>query len=277
MSKIYRNKDTSIHVLSGKIQSVAEDGLSMVVSSQEWKQKTDEKTNKTYMEANPIDFLVKWAVPVADDTYTVGNDVTVVGYGQGKENGLLRINVEQVLTKSEVYKSDELDVVRGFVKFASYNDEKNVDGTPKLKQDGQTPRKPHFDITVTCRDEENDRWVNHIFPIYNTKNNPKEIERYQKKFANFDAKTNRALVTIVAGPGAEPYAVTKNYNGQESVYWNVRHMGIKSFDMEMIDERTKSKETPTASPAYPSAENTSDRDETSTSSGFDQDFSNEFA
>lgn len=274
MSKIYRNKETALNVLSGKIKSVAEDGLSMIVTSQEWKQHTDDKTGKRYMEANPVEFVARWAIPVPALSYFVGNDVTVVGYGQGKENGHPRINVEQILTRSEVYKSEELDVVRGLVKFASYNDEKNADGTPKLKQDGQTERKPHFDITVTCRDEENDRWVNHIFPIYNTKNNPNEIDRYKKKFANFDDKTNRALVTIVTSPGQEPYAVTKSYNGEERVFWNVRHMGIKSFDLEMIDERKKTKDTPAVeTEATPAPENTPTQDE---ASGFDQDFSSEF-
>jgi hypothetical protein len=116
------------------------------------------------------------------------------------------------------------------------NEEKNADGTARLRQDG-SPRKPHYDVTVSVKGEEH--YVDHVIRVYDSPNAQKSnIETMKRMFGHFNKESNRISVTFVTTPGQERSYVTMR-NGNEYTNFVIDHMGYKSMDVEYLDQREK--------------------------------------
>lgn len=230
--KHYVNQTTGLAVVTGKIDSISEDRMVMVVKSQAYdraKKVTDE-------------VLVNVTSNVGfDESFKPGFSVMAAGYQRGKGN----IVAECASIGNESLETPDLAVVSGLVKFARLNEEKNTDGTPKMKADGVTPKKPHFDITITVN--EGGKYVDHIIKVYANPNVEAEkspMAIMQRAFKNFDNKTNRIRATFVTQPG-NSYSNTVKKDGKEYVNHACSHIGYKTFDLEYVDqkEKTTSKQT----------------------------------
>ncbi len=218
MSKLYNSQTYGIAVLSGKVVSVSEDRKEMDVTYRDYDRQTKQATEKTKTVLIQNGSL--------DEGYKKGASVTVAGYIMGAKN----MQAASISRGENVYETQEIAVVSGHVVKASYKDEKNEDGTPKLKQDG-TPRKPHYDIEVVV--PEDDHEVHHFVKVYDSpqfqkKGDPTNIEKYQNRFKNFkDPEETPTRVTIVTNPGQSYTFETDN-----GIYYGVSHLGIKSLDMD---------------------------------------------
>lgn len=278
MSKLYNSKKAGTAVLSGKVTSISDDRMQMNVEYREYDAVAKKGTNKTK--------TVISGMPL-NDTYKVGQNVSVVGYIQGPTN----VSALHICNTTACFESDMIAVVSGHVKKAALNTETKEDGSPKLKKDGVTPRKPHFDVVVAVN--EGDVEVNHIVKVYNSpkfqnEGEPSNIERYQKRFENFvNADETPTRVTIVTQPGQSfEYEMP---DGQ--VYHGCSHMSINSLDMEYEYSRKKSQDKPVeaaektqaatpentqAAPSTPSASAVAQKEEITEVSGFDEDLEMEF-
>lgn len=264
MSKIYRNQSSGITVVSGKIKSIAEDRMVMVVTTDDY--------DRTAKKNNPVDLTISSGVPFEEE-FKAGYSVTAAGYQHGK--GV--IAAEAVFTGNDSYETQDLAVVTGLVKFARMNEEKNADGSAKMKQDGTTPRKPHYDVTITVK--EGDKWVDHVIKIYegNIEEGKKsQMEKAEALFKNFDKETNRIRATFVTTPG-QAYHYTVNKDGKEYVNYGCSHMGYKSLDVEFLDTKEKTQGTPAVE--KPQTQNAQPAQEpmqqtpVQSGAGFDQDLS----
>ena len=228
--KTYKNQASGVIVSSGKIKSVSEDRMVLTLVSSEFDRGTSANVEKEYE--------VSCGIPFGDE-YKPGFTVTAVGYQRGK--GV--IMAESVLAGNDVYETQDLAVVSGLVKFARLNEEKNADGTPKTKQDG-SPKKPHFDITVTVHDGE--KYVDHVVKVYEgavEQGKKSQMDIVKSLFKNFDRESNRIRVSIVTQPG-QSYSRTVNKDGKEYVNWGCSHMGYRSLDVDFIDAKEKTNDAP---------------------------------
>lgn len=239
--KIYRQKD-GITVASGKIKSISDDRMHMVLATQDY--------NKTEKKVIDTDMNVVLQIPL-DDSMKRGFDVTVAGYPHGKGTFM----AETVLSGNDIYQTEDLTIITGFVTSVRFNEEKNEDGSPKMKQDGVTPRKPHYDISVPVQMEGKRVW--HQIAVYdNDIYNKDAIEKAKRLFDKFDKETNRIKVTFVTRPGDITSYVTHGANGQEYTNYSCRHMGYQSVDVEYVDQKEKTKTTPTSEKSTPAPETT---------------------
>ena len=236
MSKIYRNTKTSVAVISGKVKSVAPDRKSFVISTQEW-----DKGSKSF-ENKEIEVQSSFAF---EDDIQVGGIATAVGYF----NGPASILAQSATVKSSVFETQDLAIVSGQVVKCGLNEEKNEDGSPKLKRDG-TPRKPHYDVVVAVLDDEGRR-VRHMVKVYNfadvtegEKSNIDKIASRLRDFKNFEETPT--CVTIVTTPG-EVRSWESNFNGQVYQNFGCDHMGFKSLDVNyMYDRQAERGQAPAA-------------------------------
>lgn len=235
MSKIYRNQKSGTVVASGIIKGISEDRMCMTIACQEYDRNT-KQSNEVVMEAIT-------QVPYGDE-YRVGFAATAVGYPRGTG----KMSAESVMIGNDYVETNDLAIVSGLVKFATYRDEMNADGTPKLNQK-QEPKKPHFDITISVK--EDDKYVDHVVKVYDRpvkEGEKSEIEKCKARFANFDRETNRVRATIVTRPGTA-YVSTVQKGDREYVNNAMSHMGITSMDLDYIDKERAEKSKGDAQPA----------------------------
>lgn len=227
--RYYVNQSTGLAVVTGKIKSISDDRMVMVVTSEQY--------DRTAGKNAEIEINASAGIPY-DDSFKVGFGVTAAGYQRGKGT----IIVESASVGNNAYETQDLAVITGFVTFAGLNEEKNADGSQKMKADGVTPRKPHFDVTI--RVMEDGKAVNHVIKVYENPNEPAgkgQFDRVQKLFKNFDRESNRIKATFVTQPG-QAYSSKKVKDGQEYVNNFSSHIGYKSMDIEFLDQKEKGKE-----------------------------------
>ena len=248
MSMYYKHDKTNSTTVVGKIASIADDRMSLTIEA--------EVRRKGVKEPETLAIEVKSATPI-DEEFSVGKRATAVGFNipDMADPNKQVVQAMSLSCRPQAFEWGKLAVVSGEVLFASFNEEKNEDGTPRMTReytaaDGSvTPaheKKPHFDISVKVKeaDENGDpKYVLHTVQCYPWKGDMTQIDRYKKLFANFDRENNPCFATIVTQPGNE-YAVQKVVNGKEYINYNSRHMGITKIDVEFekVRENTKSAE-----------------------------------
>ena len=229
--KIYKNSKTNLQVIDGKIKSIADDRMSMVIATQIY----DSGAKK----ANNIDITVNNTYAL-DNTFEKGKPVTAVGY----PNGASSILAQTVSTENFAYEEQELAVIAGTLKFAGYNEEVNENGSKNLKADGSA-RKPHFDIKIDVK--EGDKTVHHIIKIYDfegqkDKNgNPQKpvIETMKNRFKDFvNAEETPMYVAIATYPGQER-EWEHEVNGNTVIDYFSSHFGQKSVDIMYLFSKEK--------------------------------------
>ena len=226
MSKYYQNKKTGLHFISGTVKSVADNKMSVTISAFTW----DVAAKKNV----PVDVTVSMENP-AD--FRIGAKISALGFPRGSN----KIFAEKIMTGNSYAELENLSFISGKVKRAEFRDEKNADGTPRLKADGVTPKKPHFDITIAVKDPETEKWTDHIVSTYNTKFDDKAIDKMEKRFERFKDKSVKAAIVTV--PGNEFVSKFTGEDGVERESYRVYHLGCKSLDLEEIDEPAKSHDT----------------------------------
>lgn len=219
MSKLYTNKKAGTSVLTGKITAISEDRKTVDVTYNEYsyqEKKSESKTKKVLCQ-QPL-----------DDSYKTGKTITAVGYVTGP------VNFQPVSISNDVnvFEMQDIAFLSGHIVKAALNEEKDQEGNPKLKSDG-TPRKPHFDVQMEI--PRNDGQIVHHFvkvydtPKYQEVGQPTNIEKFQKRFADFvSAQETPMYVTIATTPGQE-FSFTKD---DGTVYLGCSHMGINSLDIQ---------------------------------------------
>lgn len=237
--KIYRQKD-GITVASGKIKDISDDRMHIVLATQDY--------NKTDKKNVDMDMNIVLQIPL-DDSMKKGFDVTVAGYPHGKGTFM----AETILSGNDIYQTEDLTILTGFIASTRLNEEKNEDGSPKMKRDGTTPRKPHYDISIAVTEEGHKVW--HQIAVYdNEKYNKDAIEKAKRLFDKFDKKSNRIKVTFVTRPGETTSYVTHGANGQEYTNYSCRHMGYQSVDIDYVDQKERTKTTPVSEKSTPAPE-----------------------
>lgn len=238
MAKIYENQKSHVTTVSGQIVSVDADRMGMQVKSSKW------NAGEKKMEDQVVN--VKSAVQLEADV-AVGNNVTFCGFFNPVMKAYQAMNI---MIKSGCFEMNELAVVRGEVVKAEMNEEKNADGSNKLKADGK-PRKPHYDIKITttepnpASDKGETMRVLHTIRVYAMTGkdgnvNTANLDRVKKIFNNYNRSENPATVTVVTSPA--PSETRENeYNGKVYTNTYVNHMGFKSIDVEWGKERTQEK------------------------------------
>lgn len=238
MSKLYTNQKANTSVLSGKIKSISEDRKNIEVAYKNYDYNAQKSTD---MVANVVSGVA------VDESYVAGKNITVIGYTTGPTFTAINIS-----NKENIFETQGLTVISGYVAKAGLNEEKNEDGSPKLKQDG-TPRKPHFDIQVVI--EENGNPTHHFVKVYNAPKHQKageksNIEKQQARFVDFkDPETTPTRVTIATQSG-QPFTFEKS---DGTVYYGCSHMSVNSLDIEYEYQRQrKNTQTQTVqTPAQP--------------------------
>lgn len=251
MSKRYVNKKTSLHIVSGKVESIAEDRKSLVVHnvaySESAKANVEEHTTVRSEYAFPEDIAVN-------------TNVTAVGYPAGGAAGAFIINAQSISAKSAVFENTEIAVVSGHLVSAKYISELNPDGTSRTKSDGVTPKKPHYDLSLSVPNGPDGRNVLHIIKVYDfpAKDNdgkklteiesikrriegvyaflkegeePKKTDSGLPPYGFKDKETTPTYVTIVTKPG-NSWEHESEFNGETQMNYYSSHMGISSIDIE---------------------------------------------
>lgn len=231
MSRIY-TKQNGPKVVMGEVTEIKEGSMELVIRASQH--------NNATKQNEDVDVKVVTGTPVTD--VKVGFKVTAVGYpGRG---GVL--NADAILNGNKSYEEDGITVLTGFVRNVHMNEEMNQDGTHKVKQDGVTERKPHFDIYINTRNDGESTFQNHVIKIYDGKveeGKATPIEKAKRLFGRFDKDTNRILVSIVTRPGQERTWTSTGKDGKEYTNTQISHMGYSAIDITYIDQEKK-KETP---------------------------------
>ncbi len=273
MSKRYVNKKTSLHIVSGKVESIAEDRKSLVVHNVAY----SESAKGNIEEHTTV--RSEYAIP---DDIAVGSNITAVGYPAGGTAGAFIINAQSISAKSAIFENTEIAVVSGHLVSAKYISELNLDGTARTKSDGVTPKKPHYDLSLSVPNGPDGRNVLHIIKVYDfpaKENDGKkltEIESIKRRIEGVYAflkegeepkKTDSGLppygfkdkestptyVTIVTKPG-NSWEHESEFNGETQMNYYSSHMGISSIDIEpeyqfeATKKKDNSKETPAPAP-----------------------------
>lgn len=249
MGNMYTSRNSGLTVAMGKIKSIANDKLSMVIEATEYVQNSN--TKKT--ESRAVDVNVRSAVPFTEAGYRVGYQATAVGYGRGLDGNVMQ--AQAVLVGADCYEDAALAVVKGTVKRTFMNEEKNQDGSPKLNREGK-PKKRHFDITVTVKDETNNRWVDHVIRVYDGKVEPGkrgQIEQMQYRFKDFDPEHNRMAVTFITQPAEIKERTYIKTNGQPGTAYAAYHLGCVKMDYEYLGEKQQTRGNEQAAPAQSQA------------------------
>jgi hypothetical protein len=237
MSRFYNNINSGLRVASGKIDSIAEDKKSFNIKYTKWSKHKDGVSSSSEeivqcfnRDGNTFDDI------------EVGQEVCAYGYGRGEGNiyleGLLKGNQNHYV---EI--DTKLAILYGRIKDACLNNEKDAEGKPKLKADGITARKPHFDIKMTIRKKDDNGDVyyeSHTVRKYRfAKDSQDALEIFGKKFKDFNKEEKNYLVCVVTGPAeVSPFTFT-NKDGEEITMYTATHMGINSVDTEIVDPLPK--------------------------------------
>lgn len=235
---VYKNDKSGLMVTTGKIKSISDDRMVMVI--------TTERYDSSQNARKELDITVVSGTPY-EDNFKVGYTATAIGYQQG----INTMTAEDVLTKNEIFETQELTIVSGLVKFARLNEEKNADGSPKMKKDGVTPKKPHYDVTISVN--EGGKYVDHVIRVYDNpvpEGKKTQKDRVAAMFSKFDKDNYRIRATFVTTPG-QTYTTTNVRDNKEYVNYGCTHMGFKSVDIEYLDadkQMTQVQEKPTATP-----------------------------
>lgn len=230
---VYKNQASGLVVATGKIKSVSEDRMVMTVTSEQY--------DRTAKKNEEVELNVSSGTPF-EDSFKNGYGVTVAGYQRGKG----AIVADAAFIGNDYFETQDLAVVTGLVKYARLNEEKDENGAPKMKQDGKTPKKPHYDVTISVN--EGDKWVDHVIRIYegiHEEGKKSQMDRAAALFSKFDKESNRIRATFVTSPG-QSYSRTVTKNGKEYVNYGCSHIGFKFMDVEFVDQKEKAKNTPAA-------------------------------
>ncbi len=245
----YSNQKTGLQVYAGKIRSVAEDRLSVVLNTNVY--------NTASKKYEYVDLTVTSSYPLAE-SFKAGGMATAVGY----QNGQNQILAQHIASneKAATFESTDLAVISGTVGFARFNEEKTQDGSANLKKDG-TPKKPHFDIRIDVA--EGDKIVHHTVKVYELKSNftnddgtekKSLIEKAKAAFKNFeDSEKTPMYVSIVTQPGQERVWERTDENGQTKIDYFVDHMGYRG-SIDVIPMFKKEKEAVKATEETKTAE-----------------------
>ena len=230
MARMYSNQASGLTVVTGEIKSISEDRQVMTVASKRWNQ-TDRKEEEFEMQ-------VQSAAGFDEASYRVGYRVTAIGYPHGKNV----LSAERVLTGNETYETQDLTILRGYVKFARFNEEKDRNGQPIINAKGQ-PRAAHFDVTISVKDESTGNYVDHTVKIYNGKveeGKKGNMDRAIAIFKEFDREKAPMIATFVTGAGS-PYTTKTEKDGKEYVNFKCSYLGYKLMDVERVEPRERAK------------------------------------
>ena len=241
MSKYYNNTKSGIRVVSGPIDTISSDGKEFTIKHTTW---SKDKTTDKYVSSEETVVCMNTAGS-AFENIAVGDEVCAYGYGRGTKDGCATIGVEGLLDGKHnhyVEVDPTLAIIYGRIKSAGMNNEKDENGNPKLKADGITARKPHFDIKFTLRrkDEDGDHFESHTVSRYRTSYDKQDVlESFNKKFKDFNPEEKNYLVCIVTAPAEITPLTFKGDDGQDVTIYYARHMGTKSIDTEIVDPLPK--------------------------------------
>ena len=271
MSKAYLNKKTMLSVVSGKIESISDNRQEATISYQEYDYNKKTSSTKEVHAQTMLPF---------DDSYQVGQKITMLGGFVGND-----FSIRQYSNTNACFEVPDLAVVTGYVISAKLNEELNQDGTHKLKRSDNTPKKPHFDITIRVMDGE--REVNHVVKVYNAMQyvkdgEPSQIDKIKSRFENVgfkDSETTPIRATIATAPGQE-----WSYTNNDIVYNYCGHIGIRSLDLELEYARNREQSSPNkTTPPAPEVPKSEPQpvvvegfDPDTPVDGFDEDLSAEF-
>lgn len=226
--KIYNRRKTGLNIVSGPVKAIepAQNGAQKVTIEVEEYDTGSKSTVKSEVTATSN---------VVSDGLVVGAIATAVGYQWGKG----AIMASYISVGPHVESMEDVEIISGLVQKAVYKDELNEDGSPKLKRDN-TPRKPHFDISVLIPDEEGHR-VSHIVKVYNFSKSEdgklSNIERMQRRFNGFKDKDSTPIeCTIVTAPGTVR-SWESEFKGKVYQNYCCDHMGVISLDLNYLYEK----------------------------------------
>lgn len=224
MSKVYRNK-TGILTVSGKVKEISADRTNVTITSAVY--------NSGEKKWGAVEYTANVSLPVGED-FTVGTEVMAVGYqsGQGK------LTANALFAGKGYYEEAELGFLAGEVVKAVLNEEKNADGSAKLKQDG-TARKRHFDIFVRTLHMDGEEAL-HIVKVYDGRVTPGEKTQLEKTMARFKPymEEGKSATVFIATDVAQSYSYeATDRDGNTVVRTNHSHMGYKSLDIAFGEVR----------------------------------------
>ncbi len=246
--KIYANQKSGVTVVDGVVTSIAPDRLSVDVKSQKWDVAAQKMQDQT--------IAVGVQVPL-EENISVGQKLAVVGF----MHPTLGFQAMDIMAGNrgkcfDVAGSSGLSVVHGEVTSAGWNDQKNPDGTQRLKADG-TPRKPCYVLRVNTYEPDpasttgEVRRVLHTISVYNFTQkdgtvNTDQVDRLRKNFDNYNRKENPATITIVTNSGEVYGKEGKDRDGNPTTNFYCNHLGYKSINIEFEKERTMNRTTQAA-------------------------------
>lgn len=259
MANVYkdgRKNTTNTTTVTGTVKSIAADRMSFVIETGEYDSK-----NKVQ---NVFDIKVKTGDIPLETEYTEGQKIVCVGYPvpDMTNQGGTTLQAMFYTNKSASWEYNNIAIVSGKVVFARYVDEKNEDGTPKMKtytdENGKTaskPKSPHFDIGIRIAETDetgNKKYVLHTVHQYDYKGDTKKTDRLKKLFKSFDKDSNPIYMTIITQPGSESCSV-REVDGKEYTNFYCNHMGCISYDVEFLNDRVKEQGNEVSQPAAPAA------------------------
>lgn len=250
--KNYHPQNSQINFMSGIITSISDDRTKFELKSFVKKNVgTDPETKKDKYETIAQTHYCSVALPL-DEHCNVGGRVSVVTRGSDYDEEK-DIDVEKALTViagNGAYdmKREPFSLINGRIKFATYRDEKDENGQPKMSkeyitQDGQKvaphPKKAHFDIGISVPEQTEDgntRWITHTIKVYEKtgadgKIDNKQVYGLKKKLENVDLKNEAVYATIVTTP-APVTSYTTEKDGKEYINYSCQHMGYRSMDID---------------------------------------------
>lgn len=241
--KKYHNRKSNIDVISGVVKAISEDRKLFTVATKEIKQ--DGSSNDLEFEVNsrePIDEHIKVGDNITTVTKVISDPVTFID----------AVHAMSVAKYNNCFEYQDVAVISGDVRFASYNAEKDENGNPKMTKEyvtasGETKapkaKTPHFDVSINVPEKTEDggtQYVLHTVKVYETANNQKQIDRLKKTFKNFDAEKNGIYATLVTSPG-NSFTRTNTKNDKEYVNHYCTHMGVSSMNFEFLNSKQKEK------------------------------------
>lgn len=252
--RIITKEASGTTIVAGIIKSINDDGT-MTITTQESRRETKKDDQGNVMKNkdgqdiqrtvfSDLDVVIKSDLGFSAEEYKVGRAATAIGEYSKRQNHLV---ADAVLSNTPgmftyPYKNGngaemELQVIAGFVRFANMNEEIDKTTGEHFKNQSGEPRKPHFDVCVSVKDEATGDYVSHIVKFYNSKNAAHQIDACKRIFADFDKEKNTAFVTLIVGPGRD-YTRTRTTDKGEFTYKCSEHLG-NNLPVAIIRERSK--------------------------------------